>query len=671
MSCGPVAVTIGVAKPLHRAAYTSRVIRTEQEREAIREELERVLSTAAFVRNQRQSRFLRFLVERHLEGKDSELKESVIAVEVFGRQADYDPKLDAIVRTEAVRLRARLERYYAAEGSADRLIIELPKGGYRPVFRDRPATELTPAPVAAELQPEPVRQERPSRWTWWLAGALAVVTVAVAGASWWRRPNPVTFTVAVLPLENLNHDPASEYFADGLTDEIIRNLSIIDGLTVRSRTSSFAFKGKRVSAADAGRQLEADYLVEGSVLQAGEQLRVNAELVRVRDDSPLWSNRFDRELNDVFAIQDEISRGIVNSLRMKLAPGRQRYETNLEAYDLYLRGRQAMEGFPAQGRNIAVRAVQYFEGAIEKDANYAIAYAGMADAFRAIDQNTVNPEAYARAKVAAEKAVTLDPMLSEAQSALASIRARDYEWEDAEHGFRRALELNPNNALAHLDLGFSVLVLKGHFDEGLDQVRRAAALDPLSPYINTEFGRALLWSGRYSEAVDQLRKAIALDPSRNRPYLILELTLSLQGKTAEALTLLEEAGRRGAQLAERPGIGQSCILALTGRRQEALAVLKRQLAGSRADSFPDRRRSDPDAPLAKALVAARSGTSAAREVAQIYACLGDEDHALDYLEKALNQHEPGLAEMIQSPELAWMRSDPRFVRLRKAVNLTP
>ena len=662
MSCGPVAVTIGVAKPLHRAAYTSRVIRTEQEREAIREELERVLSTAAFVRNQRQSRFLRFLVERHLEGKDSELKESVIAVEVFGRQADYDPKLDAIVRTEAVRLRARLERYYAAEGSEDRLIVELPKGGYRPVFRERPPTELAP---------EPVKQERRSRSTWWLAGALALLAVAMAGASWWRRPNPVTFTVAVLPLENLNHDPATDYFADGLTDEIIRNLSIVDGLTVRSRTSSFAFKGKRVSAADAGRQLEADYLVAGSVLQAGEQLRVNAELVRVRDDMPLWSNRFDRKLNDVFAIQDEISRGIVNSLRLKLAHGRQRYETNLEAYDLYLRGRQAMEGFPAQGRNIAVRAVQYFEGAIDKDANYAIAYAGMADAFRAIDQNTVNPEAYARAKVAAEKAVTLDPMLSEAQSALASIHARDYEWEDAEHGFRRALELNPNNALAHLDLGFSVLVLKGHFDEGLDEVRRAAALDPLSPYVNTEFGRALLWSGRYSEAVDQLRKAIALDPTRNRPYLILELTLSLQGKTAEALTLLEEAGRRGAQLAERPGIGQSCILALTGRREEALAVLKRQLAGSRADSFPDRRRSDPDAPLAKALVAARSGTSAAREVAQIYACLGDEDHALDYLEKALNQHEPGLAEMIQSPELAWMRSDPRFVRLRKAVNLTP
>ena len=671
MSCGPVAVATGVAEPLHRAAYTSRVIRAEPEREAIREELERVLSAAAFARNHRQSRFLRFLVERHLEGKDSELKESVIAVEVFGRQADYDPKLDAIVRTEAVRLRARLERYYAAEGSEDRLIIELPKGGYRPVCRERPATELAPAPVPAELQPEPIKQERPSRWTWWLAGALAVLTVAVAGASWWRRPNPVTFTVAVLPLENLNHDPASDYFADGLTDEIIRNLSIIDGLTVRSRTSSFAFKGKRVSAADAGKQLEADYLVEGSVLQAGEQLRVNAELVRVRDDFPLWSNRFDRELNDVFAIQDEISRGIVNSLRMKLAPGRQRYETNLEAYDLYLRGRQAMEGFPAQGRNIAVRAVQYFEGAIEKDANYAIAYAGMADAFRAIDQNTVNPEAYARAKLAAEKAVTLDPMLSEAQSALASIRARDYEWQDAEHGFRRAVELNPNNALAHLDLGFSVLVLKGHFDEGLDEVRRAAALDPLSPYVNTEFGRALLWAGRYSEAVDQLRKAIALDPTRNRPYRELELTLSLQGKTAEALAVLEEAGRRGAQLPEGPINGRSCVVARAGRREEALTVLKRQLAGSRADSFPDRRRSDPDAPLAKALVAARSGTSAARDVAQTYACLGDEEHALDYLEKALNQHEPGLAEMIQSPELAWMRSDPRFARLRKAVNLTP
>src|SRR5262249_49474469 len=145
--------------------------------------------------------------------------------------------------------------------------------------------------------------------------------------------------IAVLPLINLNQDPANDYFADGLTGEIIRNLSIIDGLAVRSQTSSFAFKAKPQSARDAGRQLGADYLVEGSVLRSGPQLRINAQLVRVRDDFPLWSAKYDRESTDIFAIQDEISRGIVNSLRLKLGRGRRRYETSAEAYDLYLRAR--------------------------------------------------------------------------------------------------------------------------------------------------------------------------------------------------------------------------------------------------------------------------------------------------------------------------------------------
>ncbi|MBA2304742.1 MAG: hypothetical protein H0W08_19205, partial [Acidobacteria bacterium] len=337
----------------------------ESRREAVRRELELVLASAGFSRNDRQTQFLRFLVERHLEGRDSELKESVIAVEVFGRDPGYDPKLDGIVRTEAMRLRARLDKYYAAEGSQDPLIIELPKGGYRPVLRQR----LIAQPVG-----QPVGKIR-SGWMAWVAAGLTAVAIAAGAAWWWARPGTVPVTVAVLPFENQDRDPASDYFADGLTDEIIRNLSVIEGLTVPSRTSSFALKGKRLNAVEAGKELGADYLVEGSVLHAGDRLRITVALVQVRDGSRPWSDRFDRKLTDVFAIQDEISNGIVNSLRLKLSPGRRRYETNLEAYDLYLRGRHTMTSFPAKGRFLANRAVQYFEQAIEKDSNYAIAYA--------------------------------------------------------------------------------------------------------------------------------------------------------------------------------------------------------------------------------------------------------------------------------------------------------
>lgn len=592
----------------------------------VRRALEQILSSAAFSRNERQSRFLKHLVERHLEGRGNELKESVIAVEVFDRRPDYDPKLDAIVRTEAVRLRARLNKYYASEGRLDPITFELPKGGYRPVFRARTETQAPP--------------ERPSRELWWTTG-LFIALATAAAVTWWRPTVGTSPTVAVLPLENLSHDPASDYVADGLTDEIIRNLSVIDGLTVRSRTSSFALKGKQVSAGEAGKQLGADYLVEGSVLQAGEQIRVNAMLIRVRDDRPLWSGRFDRAFTDLFAIQDEVSGGIVNSLRLQLTPGRRRYEANLQAYDLYLRGRHAMEGFPAVGRPTVKIAVGYFEQAIAKDANFALAYAAIADTFLAVDNNIIAPEAYPRAKAAAQKAISLDPLLSEAQSAMASIHAREHAWQDAERGFRRAIELNPNNALARLGLAVSVLVMQGRFEEGLDEARRAVALDPLSPYTHTEFARALLLAGRYGEAIDQSRKAIALDPERNRPYFLMARALSLHGKPADAVSVFEDRLERDAP--PRGPAWLACAYLRAGRHDDARAVVQREVAAA----------------------------APARLMAGTYACVGDKERALQYLENTLAEHQAGLAELLQAPELAALRPDPRFARVRQEANLSP
>jgi TolB-like protein/Tfp pilus assembly protein PilF len=603
--------------------------------QAVRRALEHLLSSAGFSRNDRQSQFLRFLVERHLEGRDNELKESVIGVEVFGRDPGYDPKLDGIVRTEAVRLRARLEKYYATEGSADPLIIELPKGGYKPVIRTRPTLQAEAKTLSAR--------------NWWVAAGLAAAVIAASGATWWTaRSNEGAVTVAVLPIENLDRDPSSDYFADGLTDDIIRNLSVIDGLTVRSRTSSFALKGKSLNVGEAGKQLGADYLVEGSAQRAGDQLRVNVALIRVGHDDRLRYERFERRLTDVIAIQDEISRGIVNSLRLRFPSARRRYEANLEAYDLYVRGRQIMASFPTQGRPIAGPAIEYFEQAIAKDPNYAIAWAGMAHALVSVERNvgafSLGLCGLTRARAAAERAVELDPMLSEAHSAMASVRAREYAWPEAEQGFRRAIELNPNNALAHLELGGSVLVVQERFAEGLDEVRRAVRLDPLSPYVNTEFGRALMWAGQYDEAIEQLRKAIELEPSRNRPYSLLARALTLQGKNAEALTVRDAAVKRGARIVSGPAPDESCVLARLGRRDEALANVQGQL---------------------------NKPVLAARAVALIYGCLGDAERTLEYLEKALAANEPNLPEIVQSPDLAWMRPNPRFATLRKELNLAP
>src|SRR6516164_4355622 len=303
----------------------------------VRKQLDRILSSAAFVRNERLSRFLRSIVQHALDGKTDEVKESLLGIEVFGRTPGYDTRSDSVVRTEAAKLRVRLTEYYAGEGAPDPVIIELPKGGYTPVFHEGQAVREIAA-IASAAAPQ-----RRGKWRWVLAAFAGASLLPAAVGLWWFAHQSAPIPIAVLPLEDTSHDPANSYFADGLTDELIRNLSIIDGLAVRSRTSSFGI-GRPRSIRDAGKQLQADYILEGSVLRAGQQLRIDVQLVRVRDDFPIWSGRFDRELTDVFAIQDEISVGIVNNLRLKLGRGRRRYETSVEAYDLYLRARALVEG---------------------------------------------------------------------------------------------------------------------------------------------------------------------------------------------------------------------------------------------------------------------------------------------------------------------------------------
>ena len=232
----------------------------ETPRAVVEEHLERVLASPGFARNERLSRFLRFIAQQELSGRGSELKESLIGVEVFGRKPGFDSKQDSTVRSEAARLRARLAEYYGDEGKNDTLVIELPKGGYTPLFR---------RPEAAGEGTAPVRSRFRTRL--WLTIPLTCLALALAASGWWwvqHKSAPIP--IAVLPLTNLSEDPANDYFADGLTGEIIRNLSIIDGLAVRSQTSSFAFKGKPRNVREAGKQLEADYILEGSVQRAGQ-----------------------------------------------------------------------------------------------------------------------------------------------------------------------------------------------------------------------------------------------------------------------------------------------------------------------------------------------------------------------------------------------------------------
>jgi serine/threonine-protein kinase len=587
----------------------------ENNRQAVRDELERVLASGEFARSERVSRFLRFLVERQLAGRESELKESLIAVELFGRKPDYDPKQDSTVRTEAVRLRARLGQYYEGEGSRDPVVIELPKGGYTPRFRRR--EERAP-------RDQKKRSSAPL-----LIVVLAGLAVAIAvGAWWWVQHGRQPIAIAVLPLVNVSRDPANDYFADGLTDELIRNLSIIDGLVVRSRTSSFAFKGKPRHVREVGMQLAADYILEGSVLRAGQQLRINVQLVRARDDFPLWAGKFDQELRDVFAIQEEIARGIVNSLRLKLGRGRRRYETSVEAYDLYLQAR----AFPFErgiATALAPKRVDLFRRAIVKDASFAPGYAGLASEYATLSQMDPRDHAdeLAQMRAAAEQAIKLDPLLAEAHDALGMLYARDGHWQQSEKSFRRAIQLDPGNSMTYHHFAIFFLLAIGRIEEAVEQMRIAQKTDPLAVHVREALAWVLISAGRYDEAAKQCEKLPADTPLGQE---FLGRARLGQGRIEEAIQILAAAERLRY-------LGYAYGRA--GRRDEA-----ERLA---------------------ATVASEEGFSQAL----IFAGLGDKDRTLKALERMAPLGPVRIGRALNSPEFSLLRGDPRVKVLRKKVGL--
>ena len=585
----------------------------DSEAEAVRRQLGRALASRSFARNERLSRFLRFVVERHLEGRNDELKESVIALEVFS-QRGYDPKQDSLVRTEAGRLRARLAEYYIGEGGRDPVIIELPKGGYVPLFR------------GAE-QAEPKRNTRfPRRW---LMVALGCFAVTLAATGWWRlQREHAPISIAVLPLNNVSQDSANEYFADGLTAEIIRDLSIIEGLAVRSQTSSFAFKGKPRNLREVGKQLAVDYIVEGSVLPGGRRRRINIQLVRVRDDFALWSGSYEPEMTDVLATQDEISRGIVNSLRLKLGGGRRRYEVSPEAYDLYLRARALEIQRGLAGVN---ESVGLFEQVVAKDPTFAPGYAGLAAACvaRSSEDQFDRAAELSTMRVAAEKAIQLDPLLAEAHDALGMVYARDAQWDQSEKSFGRALELDPGRSVSYSHFAMFLLLPLGRIAEAVHQTRTAEKSDPLSAEVHFIRAYVLISAGRFDEAAGQCDKLPAGHPYRCQ---CLGRVWLGQDRTGAAIQILATSDRP----VDRGFLGHA--YARAGRREEAEKM-------------------------------AASPPFTAFQQALVFAGLGDRDRTLQALDRMAPLGPFRMGRALTFPEFSLLHGDPRVKALRKKVGL--
>jgi len=571
-------------------------------------QLEKISGSKGFLHSLRLCRFLRFTVERALQGQAGQLKEYLLGVEVFDRKPSYDPRIEPIVRVEARRLRAKLKRYYQTAGRDDVVRIEFRKGSYVPVFKNRNAIELTPGPVPAERH-----------------------------------------TIAVLPFVNLSDDPQNEYFSDGLTEELIRALTKVGGLQVVAWTSSAQLKGKTYDIGTIGKRLAVGAVLEGSVRKAGDRLRVTAQLIRVTDQHYLWSETYERRMQDVFAIQDEISRAIVNTLRIRLVgePGAElvgRYTRNLEAYNSYLRGRHYFNQQTPEGLR---KAIEFFERAIGEDPHYASAYAWLSDSYNllviwgGIPANAV----MAKARAAAERAVELDDTLAEAHTSVAANRAVfDWDWRGAEGEFQRAIELQPGFASAHHGYAMLCLAPLRRFAEAIAEMERALELDPLSLFINSSAGTAFYYARQYERAVEQFGKAIDLAPNYHLGHWGLGRAYAQKGKFEPAIAAFEKArDLSGGSPLTLGGLGYA--YGRSGRREEARQLL---------DELGLRSASSYVSPFHTAI---------------IHLGLGRKKQALEWLEKACQEHDARLGWLQADPIHDPLRSDLRFSGLLQKVGL--
>ncbi|MGA2263375.1 MAG: protein kinase [Acidobacteriota bacterium] len=454
-------------------------------------------------------------------------------------------------------------------------------------------------------------------------------------------------SLAVLPFANLSADKENEYFSDGLAEEIINALTRLPGLRVIARTSSFSFRGKEVDVRKIGAELNVENILEGSVRKAGNRIRVTAQLVSAADGYHHWSERYDREMTDVFAIQDEITAAIVQSLKIELlkAPhSADRGPANFEAYNECLKGRHCLN---RRIKEDLLRSVRFFERALVLDPKYAPAYSGLADSYNILgagDYAVLPPgEAFPKAKQAAIRALEIDPSLADAHTALGwAETVYDWDWSGGERHYLRAIELNPGYATAHHWYGLH-LAVRGRFDEAVVEMATARHLDPLSPIVNSDVAWVLHRARRYDEAIAQCRHTLELEPSFSVAHWNLGQSLREKGMLADAVAEFERADElSGGSPVFRAALAHA--LALSGKRDQALEIL---------EEFRSQSRTRFVAPHAMAL---------------IHIGLGDREQALQWLERAYEERSDFVIEANVDPVLDPLRNDPRFRELMQRLD---
>jgi TolB-like protein/DNA-binding winged helix-turn-helix (wHTH) protein/Tfp pilus assembly protein PilF len=585
-----------------------------------------------------------------------ELRSRVWPNESFG---DFDQALNIAI--------GKLRSALGDSAENPRFIETLPKRGYRfiadvsvldaagrpkrpgSVAGDLPATEPEHTPQGAGVVVAPNRRLWPTRGV--IVAVALVLSLSILSVWLFRSRGSAPAgirSLAVLPLENLSGDASQNYFADGMTDELITDLAQISALRVISRTSVMAYKGARKPLPQIARELNVDAVVEGTVLRSGDQVRITAQLIDASTDKHLWSQSYEGELRDTLALQNRVASAIADQIRISLTPQEQAAlkdvkVVNPEAYESYLKGRYFWNKRTADGLKVALA---YFKQAIEEDPKYPKAYSGLADTYGLLGDwqyGVMTPkEAFPEAKAAAIHALELDNTLGEAHNSLAFVLdGFDWDLDAGGNEFRRAIELNPGYATAHHWYAWHLSLL-GRFDEAIVEMRKAENLDPLSLIINADLAELLGLAHSYDESIRQSRKTIEMDPNFALAHNQLAQAYLQKHMYAEAVAELQKAVKLS-------GDSPTCIANLarayvaSGKRSEAVELL---------DALKKR---------------SSTGYSNASEIAMIYASLGNTDQAMNWLEKGFEERfNPGV---LLRPGFDPLRSDPRFQNLLRRIGL--
>jgi TolB-like protein/tetratricopeptide (TPR) repeat protein len=597
--------------PLTSAAKPT-AIRTETTicPDQARAQLQKILRDVLFARTQRMSRFLQFGVEHALAGTAHQVKEYLVGVDVFDRPKDYDPRVDPIVRVEARRLRQKLRSYYASSGKKDELIIDFPKGAYAAEFRMKSsAKSAVPKPAAA-----------------------------------------VETSIAVLPFSGLSGGTGDDYFSDGLTEELILHLTRVKGLRVVAWYSASKLRGREEDLSLIRQQLKVGVVLRGTVRKTASRVRVTVQLIDSASGAFLWADAFERGMHDMVAIQQEIARSIVATLRPALGatvePVASAQKLNPECYSLCLEGRFHANRRSAEGLQ---RSVLCYQRAIEKDPESASAHAGLADAHTLLaDYGIVHPhEVMPLAESSARRALELDQNSAEVFTSLAIIRASfEWNWTEGEYLYRRAIALNPSYAKAHHWFGIDLLALLGRMDEAEEEIQIAVRLDPLALAIHEGLGYVHMLRRNYDAALEAHRRLIDMDPTFYKVHAFRGRTLCLMGRYEEAIQSFEQALSVGSRV-------PSTVAALG----QALALLGKEKAARKC--------------LRELETMARTRYIASSCFAVLHLGLGETSKSLDWLERSCDQHELATTSIMVHPLWDPLRREARFENMVRRVASLP